>query len=160
MRTTLAALALLALAGCGGTESSTSSSSTEATSQTATADGLALTLDPVEVTDAIAGLPDPSAGETYVVARYTVANTGKKPMEIADRPKVDLVDGDGQVYSPDLFGSTFLAASGDPSGSGSATNPGTSVKLAQVWKIAKNGFDASKWKIVARTKPEHEFKLN
>jgi hypothetical protein len=159
MRITLAALALLALTACDGSTAEPSPNTVAA--QTAATKDLELTLSSVEETREInaAGLiPPPEEGQTYIVAHYTLTNTGKKPIGFIDRPPLDLVDATGQVYDQDVATTAFFGSQADP-GYASSTNPGTSTKMAASWKVAKKDLDLATWALIARTTPEHRFKL-
>jgi archaellum component FlaG (FlaF/FlaG flagellin family) len=165
MRTTFAALALLTVAGCGGTEDSSSSSPKAAVmaEQTAAVKGAEITLTSVEETAQIGDegiLPPAGEGETYIVAHFSVKNTGDKPLAFTGEPTLNLVDGNGQTYEQDVVTSAFVASSADPSGFASGINPGTSKKSGAVWKVAKKAYDPAAWKLVTHAKPKHEFKLN
>jgi hypothetical protein len=161
MRIVLATLTLLALAACDGPSSEPSSTTTAMPPQTATTKELELTLTSVEETRDInaAGLiPPPEEGQTYIVAHYTLTNTGKKPIGFIDRPPLDLVDATGQVYDQDVATTAFFSSQADP-GYASSTNPGTSTKMAASWKVAEKDLDLATWALIARTTPEHRFKL-
>lgn len=159
MRNAVIAAALLAVAGCGGTESEPTAP-TQA-EQKFSAKGVDVVLTSVEQTDQIDPvLPAAGEGETFVVAKYSLTNTSSKPLSFTERPLFELVDEKGQAYEQDVMTSSFVATQADPTGFANGTNPGTTTKMGAVWKVAKKSYDPSKWKIIVKTKPAHEFKLN
>ena len=103
----------------------------------------------------------PLAGpdETYVVVKYTIKNTGSTPLELLNRPAIDLQDTNGQVFAKDDIATGVTGAVLDAQGMVNDINPGLTVKTAAVWKVAKQGFDPATWKVVVRTDPALEFKL-
>jgi hypothetical protein len=168
MRALIAAFTLLAVTGCGGPETATTSSATEAPAkvfavgEAATADGVEVTITAIQQTNRIAdapGIPATGADEIYVVAHYTLKNTGTEPMNILARPNVELQDASGQTFARDEFASSLAAAMKDMASNDIDINPGTTGKYAAVWKIAKKGFDLKTWKIVVQSDPALEFKL-
>lgn len=172
MRIVIAAAALLAVAGCGDSETPSPSPSTEAApiptkvyavGDTASAAGVEVTLTSVKSTSHVTNsdaLPAAGPDETYIIAEYSLKNTGTKPIEMFDRPALELVDAAGQTYAMDTIASTVAAVLSESNGTISAINPGTSAKSALVWKVAKKSYDPATWKVVVRTDPALEFKLN
>ncbi|WP_374414899.1 hypothetical protein [Novosphingobium colocasiae] len=162
MRTFIAAAALLALAGCGGSEEAASPSTPTMAAQTATAEGVEVTLTSVEESNNVLDpgiFPEAGPDATYIIARYSLKNTSTKPLGFIDRPELDLVDAKGQALAKDIATSAAVSSNIDASGAASDTNPGMTTELGAVWKVAKKDYDPSTWKIVVRTKPEHQFNL-
>jgi hypothetical protein len=167
----LFALTALALSACGGSNQSPSSSTQESTEpaktfnlkETAIADGVEITVTAVkQAKQVVPAIAAPPAGpdETFVVVNYKMKNTGREPIDLFNRPALELVDGQGQAYSQDEVATTYLQVSNDATSAANDINPGITVSLTLVWKVAKKDFDPATWKVIAKTSPELEFKLN
>ena len=162
-----AAASLFALGGCDSSTSPASSSDATATpvklhkiGEAAPAEGLTVTLTSVKQTSSpVPGITPAGPDETYLVAKYTLKNTGKSGIDLTSRPGVELHDAAGSTYALDDVSTTVVAIMGDSTGASSTMNPGTSAKTAAVWKVAKKGLDPATWKIVVRTTPALEFAL-
>lgn len=89
--------------------------------------------------------PRAGAGETFVVARYTVGNVGSEPVDSVDFPKFELIDGDGQVYAEDGQATMLESMLGDAHTG--ALNPGVSARLISVWKVRTSSFDPTAWRL-------------
>jgi len=87
--------------------------------------------------------PAAGAGETFVVARYTVRNVGAQPVDSTDFPKFELIDGNGQVFVEDDQ-ATMLASALNDAHTG-ALNPSVTAQLVSVWKVSTSSFDPAKW---------------
>ena len=157
MRTTLAALALLALSGCGpdmpvieATEASTSESPlpTIPFGEARLGGNLEISVNSVEDRSEVGvyGMgPKLSPGETFVVVRYTLKNTGKKPIESFNLPGAELIDGQDQVYAEDSEAEMVEAIKNEDSSG--ALNPKVSSKKTAVWKLNKASFDKATWRL-------------
>jgi len=170
MRTTIAVLSLLSMAACGGSDQSPSTAIEETAPATkvhnlkevAVADGVEITLTGMKQTkQAVPSMAAPPAGpdETFVVVNYKMKNTGGEPIDLFNRPTLELVDGHGRAYSQDEVATTYLQISNDATSAANDINPGITVSLTLVWKVAKKDFDPTTWKVIAKTSPELEFKL-
>ena len=158
----LSVLALLPLSACGTSETTASAAPALAIGQTGKANGIEIAVTSVKSTNQVAEPPAVAlAGpdETYVVVKYTIKNTGSTPLELMSRPTVDLLDANGQVFAKDDIATGVIGAMLDAQGMVNDINPGLTVKTAAVWKVAKQGFDPSTWKVVVRTDPALEFKV-
>jgi hypothetical protein len=157
MRITLAALALLALSGCGSdmpvieaSEASTSESSLPviALGESGHGKNVEVTVNSVEQRSEVGvyGMgPKLNAGETFVVVRYTLKNTGKEPLDTINQPNVELIDGDDQSYAKDREGEMVEAIKNqDNTG---ALNPKVSSKQTAVWRLDKASFDRATWRL-------------
>ena len=156
------ALALLPLSACGTSEPTAPAAPALAVGQTGKANGIEIAVTSVKATNQVADPPAVAlAGpdETYVVVKYTIKNTGSMPLELLNRPAIDLLDAKGQVYAKDDIATGVTGAVLDAQGMVNDINPGLTVKTAAVWKVAKQGFDPATWKVVVRTDPALEFKL-
>ena len=167
IRLAFSAFTLLPLAACGssGTDPATKDQAPavlHAIGETGKADGIEVALTSVKATNQVS---DPSAvplagpDETYVVVKYTIKNTGSTPLEVLNRPAIDLLDANGQVFAKDDIATGVTGAVLDAQGMVNDTNPGLTVKTAAVWKVAKATYDPATWKVVVRTDPALEFKL-
>lgn len=87
-------------------------------------------------------------GETFVVVRYTLKNTGTKPLDTLARPTISLIDADGQSYAEDTQATALAGALNDGMPSGTL-NPKVSAKETAVWKLDKAAFDKAKWHLRA-----------
>ena len=97
-------------------------------------------------------------GEIFVAASYTIKNVSDRNLPLLERPSLTLTDGEGKQYvADDAVGG--MAAITDQSVTSMDLTPGTSTKAWIGWKIAKAGFDKSKWRIVAETEPRLIFAL-
>ena len=158
----LSVLALLPLSACGTPATTAPAAPALAIGETGKANGIEIALTSVKSTNQVAEPPAVAlAGpdETYVVVKYTIKNTGSMPLEVMNRPAIDLLDANGQVFAKDDIATGVTGAVLDAQGMVNDTNPGLTVKTAAVWKVAKQGFDPSTWKVVVRTDPALEFKL-
>lgn len=161
-------LALLPLTACGSSETNNGTTSEApaapalAIGETGKANGIEIAVTSVKSTNQVA---DPSAvplagpDETYVVVKYTIKNTSAAPLEVQNRPTIDLLDANGQSFAKDDIATGVAGAMLDAQGMVNDINPGVTVKAAAVWKVAKQGFDLGTWKVVVRTDPALEFKL-
>ena len=158
----LSALALMPLSACGTSETTVPAAPALAIGQTGKANGIEVALTSVKSTNQVADPPAVAlAGpdETYVVVTYTIKNTLSTPLELLNRPAIDLQDANGQVFAKDDIATGVTGAVLDAQGMVNDINPGLTVKTAAVWKVAKQGFDPSTWKVVVRADPALEFKL-
>ena len=104
--------------------------------------------------------PEAGPAETFVIVRYAIKNTSRKPLSSVDRPAVTLVDGNGQGYSEDS--QTSIVASGinnDIQDALADINPNVSAKVTAVWKVDKAAFDRATWKLRVATEPQLTFAL-
>ncbi|MES2095359.1 MAG: DUF4352 domain-containing protein [Pseudomonadota bacterium] len=101
-----------------------------------------------------------AAGETYVVARYTIKNVGTAPLTFTERPALSLVDAKGQSY-PDDVSTSMMASNGleEMTGMTSDLNPNVSGKGVAVWKVDKAAFDKVTWRLVLSSSPQLTFAL-
>ena len=165
MRHLISAFAVLMLSACGSS-SDTSTTAPAAPAKTyklgeaASAEGLEVTLTSVKQTKSpVPGIEPAGPDETYLVAKYTLRNTGTQALNLMSRPGVELRDAAGTSYALDEVATPVVGIMGDAAGASSDMNPGTSAKAAAVWKVAKKGFDLATWKIVVQTDPTLEFAL-
>lgn len=128
------------------------------------AKGIEVTIDSVKVASQVGpngvGIKA-AAGETYVVVAYTLKNTSDEKLGFMEWPALNLIDGNGQSYSKDdLAGAMAVAMSPDAAAAvATELNPGTLTKGGTAWKVAKEGFDESTWRIVVASDPELTFAL-
>jgi hypothetical protein len=164
-------LCLVLLAGCGEAPTSQTTGG-EAVAQpeakaiaigeTGKADGIEITIDSLKTVSQVglAGVgPKAEPTETFVVIKYRLKNTASKPLGIAERPALSLVDANGQAYAPDDMVGAMAMDSADAASFTVDLNPGVSTKAVSVWKIAKAGFDKATWKIHAAADPLLTFAL-
>lgn len=119
--------------------------------QTGGTDGVELTVTDVSMPTQV-GSADTGAkagpGETFVVVSYTMKNVGPKPLPYGERPKLALIDAQGNSYALDdsaSFMASFLMD--DASGMTSDLNPNVSAKTKMAWKVDKAAFDKATWKV-------------
>lgn len=94
--------------------------------------------------------PRTQDGETFVVVRYKVKNTGTEPLSSSDRPSLTLIDGDGESYAEDSQAGLLAAALNDDlQDSSGDLNPNVSARDTAVWKVDKSSFDRSTWRVRA-----------
>ncbi len=168
MRLLISAFAVLLLSACGSpsntsaTVAGTDAAPSLAVGKTGQASGVEITVTSVKQTNQVTApslVPLAGTDETYVLVKYTIKNTGKTPMELLNRPAIDLLDAKGQVYAKDEMATGATGAMQNAQGMVNDINPGVSAKTLAVWKVAKQGFDMGTWKIVVQTDPALEFKL-
>lgn len=161
MSATRLALAIgntLLLAACGsGTPTSTPVEKAEATpialKQPGVGSDVTVTVLSVKQADHVGAAgygPKAGPGETFVVVRYTIKNTGTKPLDSFNRPELALLDSNDQTYSEDTTAGILAAAlNNDAQDAGSDLNPKVTANATAVWKLDKASFDKKTWRIVA-----------
>lgn len=113
--------------------------------QTAQAPDFRLTVQSVEQRTSIGSSTRAAAGETLVVVRYAFENTSNEPISRGQRPEMKLVDPQGRSYSDDGAAGLGLTGLGDATND---TNPGTTAKVAVVWRVEKASFEKGGWTLV------------
>lgn len=156
-------LLALSLTACGGGDNADDSNTTSDVVETDSAPiplgkpgagpGVTVTISSVKEQNHIGSEgygPKAAAGETFVVVRYAIENTGIKPLSSVDRPSITLVDGAGQSYAEDDQAGVLEAAlNNDIQDSTSDLNPKVTGKATAVWKLNKASFDRATWRLKA-----------
>lgn len=162
--------ALLLLSACSEPSQTTGGEATAqpeakpiALSETGKGEGVDFTVTSVKTVQQFdsTGLgPKAADGETFVVVGYTIKNTSGETLGLIARPEIELMDGTGKVYAPDVVGGISAATmTGDTSGMAADLNPGVSASSATAWKVLQQGFDKATWKVVVKTDPPMTFAL-
>ena len=128
----------------------------------AKADGVTVTVDHVEQSaqagpGGVAGKA--GQGETFVIAYYSLKNTGSEPLSVMSLPSFSLIDRTGTSYARDEIASTTLSAVTDASGLSGDINPNVTVRSVAAWKVDRKAFDRATWRVVASTEPQLAFAL-
>ena len=158
------ALAFL-LASCESETATAPGEPTEATAetppvalgQTASSDGVEITITDVDQTKQLGpsgvGLTA-EASETFVVVSYTLKNNSDEALPFLERPGLALIDGTGRTYAPDDMAAAMSAISmDDPSGISSDLNPNVSAKTKAAWKLDEASFNPATWRLVVSSSP-------
>ena len=90
-----------------------------------------------------------SEGGVLVIVRYSLKNTGEKPLASYDRPQIKLIDGGGVVYDADLGKSSAYATEdrGDTK-IWSDLNPGITTYGAEVFEVGQDRYDPKTWRVM------------
>lgn len=121
------------------------------------ADGLEVTIDSVEEKSKVGGEyfeKVPSEGGTLVAVRYSVKNTGSKPIGSFSTPTFNLIDTKNDVeYDSDVDASSSYATEIDLDEKIlSDLNPGIKVQGADVYEVSKELYDQGSWAVVVSYK--------
>lgn len=89
--------------------------------------------------------PKLSPGETFIVVRYTIKNTGSTPLDQGNQPDVKLIDGEYLEYAEDREAEMMEAIKNeDDIGT---LNRNVTGKRTAVWRLEKTSFDKATWRI-------------
>lgn len=109
-----------------------------------------ITIDSVEERTAVGGdvwgVETPVEGGTLIVVRYTVVNTGNRPISIWQMPVVQLEDPNGAILSANIGKSAAFASTAQLTANGlSDLNPGLTATDAEVFEVSKSQYDPTNW---------------
>lgn len=122
------------------------------------------TLIGVEVRDYVGGEffgRQAQPGEIFLAIRYTYLNAGSSPISTWNAPRVQLVDGNGQIYSADIGASSSYATELEQNSNAfSDINPGVSQSDSDVFVLSRDHFQSNQWFVnVSQGRQEALFSL-
>ena len=98
--------------------------------------------------DEVTTRPRPGAETaTLVVVKYTVLNSGSKPLLVSERPDIQLRDQNGVLINRDKGHSISMNLFEFPGKAFSDLNPGLSESDVVVFEVATAQFDQMTWKV-------------
>ena len=183
--TALVWLGLLAAAGGASTTTSTSTASTSDATTTAAADApatgegvtalgrpiqngdVAVTVTGIEQRSTVGkqeyGMGhDAADGATLVLVHFSMANTGRTPLNMFERPTLKLIDPTGVEYGSDAGADSSYATEDGVKGNNkslSDLNPGITTRDTEVFEVSKKAFNAATWHVEVGNK-DHVGSMN
>jgi hypothetical protein len=100
-------------------------------------------------------------GAVLVAIGYSIKNTSSVPVSIFGRPRLQLIDGSGVRYDPDVGASMALAVTNNSEGKVlSKLNPGITIRENTAFEVSSSDFNKSTWMIILDGDDTMPVKLN